>query len=130
MDMFVIELKRGYSKATLWDCLDAARAATQQFEKFLLQASQSQDDSKASKFWMLITKRDQRQPVVTIPNDALLAFSTHHKLTYRALRGVPHMTYRGDNGGYIHSFRYADFFAAVKPAAIKAFIKKECDDAI
>lgn len=62
-----IEVKRGYSRETIGNILDApARAAEQTYEKFMNQAKA--DHKKAgSMFWMLIAKRDRKEAVVYIP---------------------------------------------------------------
>jgi hypothetical protein len=71
IDAFTIEIKRGYSGATVHDVLDMPdTAAQQQFEKFIAQALESHDRA-GSHSWMLITKRDRRLPIVWLPTYAL-----------------------------------------------------------
>ena len=67
MDVFTIELKRGYSKYTFQDLLDKPKkAAVQEYEKFINQATQDHKNAK-SKYWMLIVRRDRREPLVCVP---------------------------------------------------------------
>jgi hypothetical protein len=64
-----IELKRGYSKDTIFDCLDKPKKAKQQtYEKFMEQAIKGMENSD-SKYWILITQRNRRIPMVYIPQD-------------------------------------------------------------
>jgi hypothetical protein len=66
IDLFTIEIKRGYSKHTFYDLIDKPKnAALQQVEKWLLQTLESWKHS-GSRTWMLIHKRDQREPMVML----------------------------------------------------------------
>lgn len=58
-----LELKRGYSGVSIQDLVDLPhRAATRTFEGFIAQAV---DDALASsRLWLLVWKRDKREPVV------------------------------------------------------------------
>lgn len=67
IDVFTIELKRGYSKNTFFDLFDRTdKAAQQQWDKFICQVLEDQKNSGA-KYWMLICKRDRRDPVILMP---------------------------------------------------------------
>jgi len=67
LDVCTIEAKRGYSSDTIAHLLDALPGnKLQVYEKFIQQAKA--DHKKAgSMFWMLIVKRDRREPLVYIP---------------------------------------------------------------
>jgi len=63
-----MELKRGYSGVSVQDLVDLPdRAATRTFESFIKQA---RDDAKASgRKWLIVWKRDKREPVVVCEFD-------------------------------------------------------------
>lgn len=67
MDLCVIEIKRGYKEASIGDMLDAPDSAKQKmFGNFIEQVIT--DFSKSQSLsWMLITKRDRREELVTMP---------------------------------------------------------------
>jgi len=67
LDVCTMELKRGYSKDTIAHILDAPKkSAVQAYAKFINQAITDHKKAK-SLFWMLIVKRDRREPIVYIP---------------------------------------------------------------
>jgi len=62
-----IEIKRGYNRATPFDLLDALESAGKQiFQGFLEQAQEQMVEANSYAFW-LITKRDRREPIITMP---------------------------------------------------------------
>lgn len=67
IDLFMIEVKRGYSKHTLADTLDRGPKLGQtMWEQWHQQVSESWQRS-GSFSWLLITRRDSRQPFVFMP---------------------------------------------------------------
>jgi hypothetical protein len=71
IDLLTVELKRGYSKHTVADLLDKSpKAAIQTFEEWLdqIESSHTQAGSFA---WLLIQRRDKRQPLVFFPDSLL-----------------------------------------------------------
>ena len=66
IDLCTIELKKGYAAATLHDLIDRQDRHRPPFEKFIFQAMTDRDNA-GTPYWMLITKRDQRVPIITIP---------------------------------------------------------------
>ena len=69
LDLVTIELKRGYSKSSVHDCIDCSRvSAVTQFEKFL---NQVVADSRraASESWMIIWRRDRREALCFFDHD-------------------------------------------------------------
>ena len=69
IDLCSIELKRGYSKHTIADILDAPNDAKEQmYESFINQAITDSQNAKA-KTWLLIVKRDRREALIFIPYD-------------------------------------------------------------
>ncbi len=75
IDLCRIEIKRGYSRATLHDLLDQlpGRKGTQELEKWINQVEEACKGDKTP-YWLIIHKRDQRVPVVYIPFDLWLKF--------------------------------------------------------
>ncbi len=76
IDMFSIELKRGYSTSTFADLMEPSttvNAKPCQYEKFIHQACVDHINS-GSMSWLLIVKRDRRKAIVIIP------FVTYKKL--------------------------------------------------
>ncbi len=69
LDLVSIEIKRGYSKSSFADMVEAPeKAAIQQYDKFIAQAIQ--DAKKAEvPYWWLITKRDRKETWITMPYD-------------------------------------------------------------
>lgn len=66
MDVSVIELKKGYNKETLIDCLDRPpQSAHKVWEKWIRQAEE-EEAGAGSVGWMLISRRDQRQDLLTM----------------------------------------------------------------
>lgn len=68
IDVFTIELKCGYPKATLQDLLDKPDTAKlQKWEEWIHQATESRKHA-CSCSWMLIVKRDRREILVAFPS--------------------------------------------------------------
>jgi len=70
-----IEIKRGYSKSSFADMVEASdTAAIQQFDNFIGQAVR--DSRKAGvSFWWLITRRDRKEIWLTIPKTLYMRLS-------------------------------------------------------
>lgn len=76
-DYFSIELKRGYSKNSIQDLLDAPikKPITQEYEKWIEQAKRSAENA-GSVTWMIVVRRDRREPLVM--------------MDYKIIRSVDH----------------------------------------
>lgn len=73
LDVMVCELKRGYSKYTVQDLLDAPdHAAVQEYEKWIRQAMTSQMEA-CSMSWLIVTRRNKRTALVIFPTYLLSA---------------------------------------------------------
>ncbi len=85
LDVFTMELKRGYSKHHVTDVVDKGRAPRTQWEGFLYQAMASARQSQ-SLTWMIVTQRDRRLAMCWLPVTAVALldgqgadiFSTHY----------------------------------------------------
>lgn len=91
-DRITFELKRGYNKApnvTLSDLLDKPdKAKVGTLEDWLHQARESARLARTP-YWMLVHKRDARDPLVYIPDslfDALYAQPTHNTMLVPLVR--------------------------------------------
>jgi len=64
IDLFAIELKKGYNGHTIADLLDKpSNGADQQWEKWMAEVEEAAEQSGALS-WLLFTKRDRRSELV------------------------------------------------------------------
>ena len=66
IDWVTIEIKKGYSKNTFQDLVDAMPKQKPVFGQFIDQARTDHKNAE-SEWWLLISKRDQREALVTMP---------------------------------------------------------------
>jgi len=125
IDMFIIEIKRGYPKATLSNVLDAGpHAKIQQLQRFIDQASSSACDAGMNPTsWLLIHKRDRRITTVTLPT---LVYNSLRKDQNRKPFIIPFpilqygLAYeRGVSQCHITQFPFAHFLENIRPERIK-----------
>ncbi len=123
MKVFCLELKRGYNKYTVQDLLDAGpSAATQVWQNWLDQAEASRQSAGAT-YWMVVAKRDKREPLVAFPEPF------HYTLGYvgHSWRGRGKKIVLGrdvQDGGSVLLTTLADFFEHVTPKAISAILEQ------
>jgi hypothetical protein len=80
--LFTIELKRGYSKNTILDIIDAPKKAKPQiYEQFIIQSMTEQANS-GTWAWCLITKRNSKETMIFMPHYSFVTFT---KDTQKAL---------------------------------------------
>lgn len=78
IDLFTVELKRGYLATTPYDVLDRTPgAALQQWERWVGQVYESHQQA-GSYSWWLITQRDRRQPILFMPTIVLYEICEGH----------------------------------------------------
>lgn len=66
---FTVECKKGYNRCSVQDVLDKPKkGAKQEYEKWLEQAELSRQGAGAL-FWMIILKRDKREPLAWLPRE-------------------------------------------------------------
>ena len=112
LDLLTIEVKRGYNKYTIADLLDRPEgAAKQKYEQWITKAIH--DHEQAGSFsWMLIVKRDRRQPIVLLP-----------AYLFKDLEGIQeswHMTILlGLDWLELSACQLEDFLQAVSPEVIR-----------
>lgn len=66
LDVFSLELKRGYPKSDPIELISALDATNPMFYKWITQAEESRINANAH-FWMLITKKDRKRILVNFP---------------------------------------------------------------
>lgn len=87
LDVFTIELKRGYNKDNFANMMDKpTKAAKQMWEHFLDQVREDAANAK-SLSWMLIWRRDRRQALIYVPILIILQL----KKVGVNLKSIPHM---------------------------------------
>jgi hypothetical protein len=107
--VFTIELKRGASSFTVMDLLDKPKkAAKQKYEEWFQQAQEEQIGANTLS-WLLVVKRDKREPIVFLPLRFMdvLAFNPHY---------VPQLTMRATSlKETVMGITLEDFLKKVKP---------------
>ncbi len=123
LDVCTIELKRGYTKDTIANILDAPKKAIKQmYEKFIDQATK--DYKKAgSIFWMLIVKRDRKESVVYISMKFYRKLSNTTLATGTLINNIKTSIKLKYKGKIIFGCPLSEFLRVIKPKAIKR-IKK------
>jgi len=90
LDICTIEIKRGYKDATVGDKIDSPlNAIVRTWESFVIQAI-SQAAEASTMWWMLISKRDRREAMVTMPR------RMYHYLAHRVdmSKSIPYVMSR------------------------------------
>ena len=122
LDLFCIEAKRGYNKATIQDCLDPAEGMkVQPFAQFGDQAVRSHKNAE-SKSWMLIHKRDRRQMMVYLPRQTMHRLVRKQPIEeiVKLKKCVCLFPVSGETGiHYICGLPFDNFFSFVTPELIK-----------
>ena len=87
LDVFTIEAKRGYSDQTFANMLDKPKSAgVQNWEHFYQQVRTDQMEAESIS-WMIITKRDSKDALISISSDITMQLSKEGA----DLRRVPHV---------------------------------------
>jgi hypothetical protein len=121
LDLCVIELKRGYSRATFADSLDKKKgAALQGWEKFIVQVLADRKNAKTP-YWMLVSRRDRREALVFLHRE--MAARLQKACAKRPGIGGNFTVRVGDTKVRVTVMRLSDFFAVVTPEAIKACLE-------
>jgi len=129
IDLFTIEIKRGYSKNTIQDLIDKPdRAGVQVWDSFFDQILESYDQA-GSYSWLLINRRDRREAMVWFPRHVIADLQRVGALKNKPTpyAGIV-CTVRRGNGKYekldLAGMRLKDWLAAVTPAQLKALAKE------
>lgn len=119
LQVFSIELKRGYSANSFGDMFDfPAKAKKQKWEVFYSQAKASAEASGA-RYWMLIWRRDRRKALVFMPLEAIKEVSGSFS--------CPHITAAVPlcSGKIVEVFCcvFEDFLNSTTPKQIKSLLQ-------
>jgi hypothetical protein len=121
LDVFTIEVKRGYSSASFMNMLDKPdSAAMQVWESFFQQVSQDSKNAK-SKSWMIIWRRDRKQALVYMPMTIISSpLGMYIKLTFPHLKGKVELK----DGTLLRVFicKLDDFLDHIKPCHIESLL--------
>ena len=110
-DLVTIELKRGYNRATLQDLLDKPDGAAEQTHEAWLRKARENSEAAGSYSWLLIVKRDKREPLVLMDGDLFWKCE---------LANAPALVFPGGKVcKEIHVHAIKSFLAGVKPSTIK-----------
>ena len=131
IELFTIELKRGYSKANVHGVLDRQELAKQEtFEAHVEQARKAQRAANTP-YWMLIQRRNQRHAVVWVPS---AGFTKFHELFGNRNRLQARFFLRCESGleertlTSMVGVSLADWVACVTPHHIKELNEMERTD--
>ena len=123
-----IEIKRGYPDFSIQRIMDRElNTKPSLLEQWIAQAEQSQKDSKAQS-WMLIVKQDRKRELIILPYlDYMVvtnwAYCKHkHIIVSDAIAGWGEDSDERDSKNII-AMRLEDFLKAALPEAIKTWVK-------
>lgn len=108
VDLFTFSLKRGYSKHTLQDLVDAAEGVVNHWENWIREAIDVHLQA-GSLSWIIIAKRDRREPIIVVPHEIMRAY----------LGGIPIMTVWYDDLPKL-AVHKLEYLLAAKPADLKS----------
>ena len=119
IDVCSIELKRGYPKATFSDLIERPDgAAEQMYEKFINQAIEDHKNA-GSLTWMLIVKRDRKDPIVFMPRKFKRLLSDRNAIFFMAPCFHLKCRFKDDKIHNIYGTTLENFFFRIKPQDIK-----------
>jgi len=130
LEVFTMELKRGYSSESFINMIDKSKdAGYQMWEGFYHQVTEDASSAK-SLSWMLIWQRDRREALVYIPAVIIKQIAEvrwdkkNPYLKPSKIKKIPHIRAKVElkEGKKINVFvcQLSDFLRAVKPGHIKA----------
>ena len=121
INLCAIEVKRGYKGASVGDVLDKPKkAAIQPWEKWVFQVMGDMENAEIFN-WMLITKRDKREPLIFMPNRLLqlyLLWGNDIKKAQPYVKIKPLKIKGQQSIGVIYGTTLAQFFKFVCPDSI------------
>lgn len=118
-ELITFEIKRGYSRDTLWDLLDSPKnGAGQRYSAWMDQAVESAANA-GTPYWMIIHKRDKRRIVAVMP------YQLFHQLgmlgaEFNGTMGITFFC----KGWHLACIRLERFLQCVEPAEIKTLLRR------
>ena len=119
IDLCVIELKTGYNNQSPYDMLEKTKASCVYYEWVgnLVEGARCGH----APYWLLIHKRDQRQPIVCMNNDL------YFQLPLEDYEEIPIAYIVGAHKPFaINCIRLGDFLTYVRPKHIKRIARQRC----
>lgn len=130
LDVCTIELKKGYNQHTIGDMLDKKKTAAQQKWEMWIEKAMDDSDAAGTAYFLLITCRDRRVPIVFLPRDFVSALERHTKATL-SVRGcrprirlvTPLKLKSGkESWGVFYGMQFDMFLNRVSPTDILALV--------
>lgn len=113
-DLITIELKRGYSRHTIADLLDKPKkAAKQVYEKWIEQAQKAAEGA-GTPYWLLVVKRDHREPIVFMADRGLDGFWFPYMVTFEREGDFP-----------LLGTTLETFFKEITPEDVRQLMRKD-----
>jgi hypothetical protein len=120
IDMCAIEVKRGYSKNSIFELGETDRYSEKNvYEKFIKQVEKDRKKSGAP-FWLLISKRDRKEPIIIMPLSFFKELNAYESLVNTIYPEIIYKIKRKD--GMVRSLfitSLSSFLKNVKPIYIK-----------
>lgn len=129
IDLFTIEIKRGYSANTIQDIIDKPeKAGVQVWDEFFDQVLESWEQS-GSYSWLLINRRDRREAMVWTPRFVMADLREQGAFIDKPTPyvGIAALVRRGNDSKTkvdICGMRLKDFLAAVTPHHLRGLAKE------
>lgn len=120
MDFITIELKRGYWRVTIADLLDKPGKVEQEFERWIQKAERSKENA-GSYSWIIVHKRDRREPVVIFPDDLLRIYHEDFPMKNPYFSLMVEVSGKSYNLVGVTLTYFLDFF---KPEMIRKFVER------
>lgn len=121
LELFTIEIKRGYSKDTIHDLLDlpAKRQKNSTYGKWFTKV---QRDAKAagSISWLLITRRDQRRALAFVP---VATFNSIARLQVPPVDLTDLTLLQFEEYHPVYCFPLENFLGGISPASIRQYLR-------
>ncbi len=124
IDLCTIEIKRGYNSHPFSNMIEETAKATsntqQMYHEFIEQALLS-SEAAGTFYWLLITKRDQRDAIIVMPYDLADKLKQQGSAIFKTVpRFIFHCTIgKSDIKHKVFGIKLEDFFTTVTPRQIK-----------
>lgn len=129
-----VEIKRGYKNSGISEILDKPKKLKQSETEGFIQQAREAAKRAGTPFWMLIHKRDAREPLVYIPASfhALIRIANERHITCPHLFGSVFIKFKGQKKRVIVHLAVLSldaFIEACDPDLIRKMYQKGLDDA-
>ena len=128
LDLFVVEIKRGYNRATVHDLLDRSPKSAAPVHAEWINKVNEPAKAAGVRYWRLIHKRDRREPLILLPDHFVCELEDHVEICLEDLELSDNRVLRFYCPDVFHSyvwvFALADFLTAVKAKDIVALHEK------